>query len=43
MVYGALFWVGGGGWENILVEWGSLGMSGDEWGWVGVSGDGCTV
>ena len=29
---GALFWVGGGGWENILVEWG----------WVGVSGSGCT-
>ena len=28
-----LFWVGGGGWENILVELG----------WVGVSGDGCAV
>ena len=31
-VGGALFWVGGGGWENILVERVWLEMSGDEWG-----------
>ena len=30
----ALFWVGGGEWENILGDWGWLGMSGGEWGWV---------
>ena len=37
---GALFWVTGGEWENILGWWGWLGMSGDEWGWMGVSGGG---
>ena len=35
-VYGALFWVGVGVWENIFVGWGWVGMSGGEWGWVGV-------
>ena len=40
---GALFWVTGGEWENILGWWGWLGMSGDEWGWMGVRGCGCTV
>ena len=29
---GALFWMGGGGWKNILGGWGWVGMSGDEWG-----------
>ena len=33
---GTLLWVGGGGWENILVGWGWVGMNGGEWGWVGV-------
>ena len=28
---GALFWVGGGGWENTLGEWRWVGMSGSEW------------
>ena len=28
---GALFWVGGGGWENILDRWGWEGMSGGGW------------
>ena len=42
-MYGALFWVGGGEWENILSRWGWVGMSGGEWGWVGLSGVGCTV
>ena len=32
-VFGALFWVGGVGWENIL----------DEWGWAVVSGGGCML
>ena len=40
---GALFWVTGGEWENILGGWGWLGMSVDEWGWMGVSWCGCTV
>ena len=49
---GAVFWVGGGRWVNILCGWGGggggkyfgwLGVGGDEWGWIGVSGGGCTV
>ena len=28
---GALFWVGGGRWENTLGEWRWVGMSGSEW------------
>ena len=40
---GALFWLGGGGWDIILGEWtwvghyfGWVGVGGDErgWGWV---------
>ena len=30
-VYGALFWVGKGGWCIILVEWSWVAMTGDEW------------
>ena len=33
-MYGALFWVGVGVWENIFVGWGWVGMSGGEWGWM---------
>ena len=32
-MYGALFWMGGGGKENNFVKWG----------WMGVSGDGYTA
>ena len=31
---GALFWVGGGGRENILGGWEWVWLSGSEWGWV---------
>ena len=38
-MYGALFWVGGGGREYILVDWGWMGWVGVSeggWRWVGV-------
>ena len=31
---GVLFWVGGGGWVNILVGWEWNGVSRGRWGWV---------
>ena len=37
---GEIFWVGGGGWKNVLSEWGWVevtgvsGGGGGEWGWV---------
>ena len=36
-VGGALFWIGGGGWEDIWLGgggWGLVGVSGGELGWV---------
>ena len=32
-VYGTLFWVGKGGWANVLVGLGWVGISRGEWGW----------
>ena len=32
---GEIFWVGGGGWKNVLSEWGwveVIGVSGGRWG-----------
>ena len=35
-LYGALFWVGGGGGENILGWWGRVGMSGGDGGDINI-------
>ena len=32
---GTLFWVGGGGWKNILGKWGWIRVSECGWSWVG--------